>query len=83
MDLPGNVAIGASPPVPATQPPATSSTFQPTTVPPTQNIHGNNENVVAVANGGNASTPLDECLVCSDLKRDTVFKVKYLITIFL
>lgn len=75
MDLPGNVAIGASPPVAAApQPPATSSTFQPPAGHPTQNIHGNNENVV-IANGGNASTPLDECLVCSDLKRDTVFKV--------
>lgn len=26
-------------------------------------------------NEANTSMPLDECLVCSDLKRDTVFKV--------
>lgn len=25
----------------------------------------------------NTSMPLDECLVCSDLKRDTVFKVNF------
>lgn len=31
-----------------------------------------NENVEA-----NTSMPLDECLVCSDLKRDTVFKVLF------
>lgn len=65
-DLPGNMAITVSSTNSAAITAATLSLAQAQS----SNINTNNENLAPDPN-----TPLDECLVCSDLKRDTVFKV--------
>lgn len=66
MDLPGNVAINVN---------ATSNvnTSQSTNNTSTSNV-ANNSNIDNDVNTS-STIPLDECLICSDLKRDTIFKV--------
>lgn len=75
MDLPGNMAINVA--VPLTT--AAGSTTAPACLTvtaasngQTQSLNSINENLL---NGETTTLSLDECLVCSDLKRDTVFKV--------
>lgn len=71
MDLPGNMAINVnnSSNVNATQ---SSSN----TIALNQNST-NNTNIDNEANIESKIVQLDECLICSDLKRDTIFKVKF------
>lgn len=75
MDLPGNMAItvnsssnmNASGGAPNVSVQSTSNTLK-------QQAQSNNSNI---ENGTTVETtiPLDECLICSDSKRDTIFKV--------
>lgn len=71
MDLPGNVAATASPI--ATQ---VATDITSTFPPATHTALNNNTPIESIEN---TSTPLDECLVCSDMKRDTIFKVNTLL----
>lgn len=71
LDLPGNVASDTSTAHHST---VASSSSCLSAGNMTQTFIANNEKLVP----GNAPTTLDECLVCSDQKRDTVFKVLFL-----
>lgn len=72
MDLPGNLAITMNP----------SNINPPTTEQSTSNTLALNKNSTInshIESNSNteSAVPLDECLICSDSKRDTIFKVIY------
>lgn len=72
MDLPGNMAnmtISVNPSNVSGMSAQTASN----TVTSNQNSSSNNINENATNTV--SSAPLEECLICSDLKRDTIFKV--------
>lgn len=83
MDLPGNVAISmnSSSNVNASNSAAVASNISVQSTSNTLSLNqtqSNNSNIENGANTDQSTIPLDECLICSDSKRDTIFKVYYI-----
>lgn len=77
MDLPGNMAnmtVSVNPSNVSTSGIAASGQSSSNTMTSNQNVANNSLNEPDINTV--SSAPLEECLICSDLKRDTIFKVK-------